>query len=381
MGNSDRFQSANDGAVDQKAAKVGADVLHEAVHDAFGPNALAGAGDRAANAALGNLSFSVNPMPKELILEPYSTLATAGTAGAVFDATALKSAKDFVASKPNIVFSDYITVSSSNSRINDVLKTHSNFSHGAKDFRAAIQSAASADTALMATNAELKTIAQTYKTPFAELPGVSPALARDRHMFFNGSAVAKVGYLGTSAKDFIGTAEDLTSGKKLFLEGSKEAGVLNALESGRKLQLRSGLDLQESLGALKRDARQVLNAEVKIANATYVEAGFKGFAKGALTSAASLGAAYAADSLLGNGSTLDSTPRSLLDGVAVPAVIMSELPARYKVGLASAAFLTSRVLGYVDSRNVTLRAEQHNFHPVLNLDHSSSMQKLLEKHK
>lgn len=382
MGNSDRFRSedGNDALSSKKEAdKAPADVFQEAIHEAFGAKdaeRLLRAGDRLPNAPLQNLNlnFSNPSMPAGAVRESISMLGAAG-AGAVLEATALRSAKELAfggkdALKMNDVSSLLYQPGARYAK--DVLNGRADLLQRYEAVQGLRTSAAAAETGLTASNAELKAIAEPYKTPFAELPGVSPQLARDRHLFFQGSPVSKIGYLNHSAKDYIGTADELGKGTKLFEAGSREATVLTALESNRKLQVSSAMSLREGEHAFLSNLKKLSAAEAELAGASYFSAGLKGFTKGALTSAASLTAASAVDTLMGNKSSMESTPRALLDGVAIPGVLLSELPGRYKAGIAGAAFVASRALGYMESRNVELSISRPAIDPK-NLDISSSM--------
>jgi hypothetical protein len=78
---------------------------------------------------------------------------------------------------------------------------------------------------------------------------------------------------------------------------------------------------------------------------------FDGAAKGLLYSAGTLAAGYALDkvgaSVFGyKQPETDGVGRFLLDGVAVPSILLSDLPARYKFALAGTAFLSARAADY-----------------------------------
>jgi hypothetical protein len=74
----------------------------------------------------------------------------------------------------------------------------------------------------------------------------------------------------------------------------------------------------------------------------------RGAAKGLMVSGLTIGAGYALDKTLsdqyGYQSHFDGATRLALDGFAIPAILLSELPARLKFPLAATTFLGTRML-------------------------------------
>ncbi|MBX9686682.1 MAG: hypothetical protein K2X27_08270, partial [Candidatus Obscuribacterales bacterium] len=148
----------------------------------------------------------------------------------------------------------------------------------------------------------------------------------------------------------IGTEAEVASGNKLFVAGSAEAKTLSDFA---KLSAANS----KAVSAEKLAAAELERSQTMLRDATEGGAGsllgrsFKGAATGLAIAGGSLAAGYALDKL---GSSIfgykapetDGTGRFLMDGVAVPAILLSNMPARYKFGLAGAAFMSSRAADY-----------------------------------
>jgi hypothetical protein len=148
----------------------------------------------------------------------------------------------------------------------------------------------------------------------------------------------------------IGTPEEVAAGAKLFAKDSAEASTLLNLADASKAK--SAADL-----AIKTAAKDVDKTQTLLSQSVEEGAGslggrtWKGAVKGLAVAGGTLALGYGMDKL---GASIfgykqpetDGMGRFLLDGVAVPAVLLSDLPARYKFALAGTAFLSARAADY-----------------------------------
>ena len=204
------------------------------------------------------------------------------------------------------------------------------------------QRASAANTA--AVN-EFKTVAKDYATFGPEVPGVPRQLQIDRHLFFNGSASVKLGR-GTSAADFIGTAEEVASSKKLFLLGSREANTIQLLDYTNQQTSPKAVLAREASFAAEREMGALKQLSSKVAGTGYSEVSTRAFGKGLITSVASMTAGYAMDHVIGSTPTNESIPRLLIDGCMVPAALAG---GRYRVAAAGGLFAASRTIGLIET--------------------------------
>lgn len=157
------------------------------------------------------------------------------------------------------------------------------------------------------------------------------------------------------AKAAIGSAEQvalsepLAGAKKLFVAGSPEAQAL--LERAQQhvdfYKAKSGAAAAEArLGKLEMDLQALREAGAGNGWA----AATKGFLSGTLVTGATISAGYAADKwLIGSNANMSGFDRFLIDGVAVPGVLLTPgIPTRYRVGSAIALFGLARAKGYFD---------------------------------
>lgn len=181
--------------------------------------------------------------------------------------------------------------------------------------------------------------------------GPAADLFRRKQLFFNGSQIAHVGYGDVRAVNFIGTAEQIAASgsSKLFLEGSQEARALQALEQTRREMLYVSGMVKESKITLQQAGSRLAAAEAKILNSTAAEQLSRGMARGMGYSALGLVGGAWADKVIADNRGLETpqimNPVSLLsDGVATPALLISDLPARYKIPAALALFVGTRAV-------------------------------------
>lgn len=144
----------------------------------------------------------------------------------------------------------------------------------------------------------------------------------------------------------IGTEAELAAGTKLFLKGGEEAAQLAQFA-------KLSADNTKAITAAKLAEAELERSRVMLKEATDAGAGslggktFSGATKGLAVAGATLAAGYGLDYL---GSKMfgykppetNSTFTMLMDGVAVPSILLSNMPTRWKAGLAGTAFFSSR---------------------------------------
>ncbi len=198
---------------------------------------------------------------------------------------------------------------------------------------------------------------KVYANPIAEIPGISPELVKERYLFLHGSGAQKLGRIYCDpAPNLVGTAEEVLKGQKLFAAGTEEAAiVLQVNEAGINqslARLRYTTATENWSASISRYASQ----ESKIMNASYLDAAAKGAGKGIFVGGLTLAAGYAIDKTLSNQfgyeSKFDGSSRLLLDGVAIPAILMSNLRPREKLLLGAVTFGTSRALAHFGSNAI-----------------------------
>lgn len=157
----------------------------------------------------------------------------------------------------------------------------------------------------------------------------------------------------------IGTAEQVASGgtvlgtRKLFIQGTPAAEALleRAQLHMEYYKARGGVSGAEArLTRLETD----LQAMREAGPGNGFKAAANGFFTGALVTGGTIGAGYLADKyLVGSNANMNGFDRFLIDGVAIPAVILTPgLLPRYKVGAAVALFALARAKGYMDNSGV-----------------------------
>lgn len=164
--------------------------------------------------------------------------------------------------------------------------------------------------------------------------------------------VAKVkAAIGTAEQ--VALAEPIGGVKKLFVAGSPEAQAL--LERAQQhvdfYKARSSASAAEiRLGKLETELQAMREAGA----GNGWSAATKGFLTGTLVTGATIGAGYAADKwLLGGNANMNGFDRFLIDGVAIPGLLMTPgIPVRYRVGGAIGLFGLARAKGYFDDSGV-----------------------------
>lgn len=161
------------------------------------------------------------------------------------------------------------------------------------------------------------------------------------------------------ARAAIGTAEQVALGepvggaRKLFVTGTPEAQAL--LERAQQhadfyKAKASATAVEARLGKMEIDLAAMREAGA----GNGWSAATKGFLTGTLVTGATIGAGYAADKwLLGGNANMNGFDRFLIDGVAIPGLLMTPgIPTRYKVGGTIALFGLARAKGYFDNSGV-----------------------------
>ena len=153
------------------------------------------------------------------------------------------------------------------------------------------------------------------------------------------------------AASALGTAEEVAAGKAIFVKGSEEAAALTKYGGAFESHTKAVAMEEAAAGNLKR-------AHEKLTQATEAGPGglggklLDGAAKGALISAGVMGAGYAIDKtagyFLGYEPKTDAMGRFALDGVVVPALLLSPWQGRTKYFMAGAAFLSARAADYIE---------------------------------
>lgn len=205
-----------------------------------------------------------------------------------------------------------------------------------------------AATALQAVETTVPTMVSGLEGRLATLAtGATDAALISRQLEFLRTGAAGV---PDSLKAAIGTADEVAAGSKLFVTGSTEATNLM-----RHAELR--LAHQEAVSAAANasttaSGKLAALEQAQLRGAAHTHGGFRsytlnGFAKGVLVSAGTLAVGYGLDHVAGSAfgykPTTDGTTRFLLDGVAVPSILLSGMQPRYKIPFAASVFLASRV--------------------------------------
>lgn len=147
----------------------------------------------------------------------------------------------------------------------------------------------------------------------------------------------------------IGSAEEVEAGKKLFVAGSKEAKALTEFARAAEEKGKAGRAVKLAEGGME-NARKELTQSVEAGAGTLGGRTLRGAATGLGVAGLTLGAGYGLDYLsskmFGYKQPELDMFRAGMDGIAVPAVLLSNIPSRYKFALAGTAFLSARVADY-----------------------------------
>lgn len=154
----------------------------------------------------------------------------------------------------------------------------------------------------------------------------------------------------TKVAAVIGTETEVASGTKLFVAGTEEAKHLADFAKFSQANTKAVSAVSAAEGELQR-SQAMLQESVEGGPGSLVGRSFKGAAKGLGIAGLSLAGGYMLDTGLSKvfgyrAPTTDGMGRFAVDGVAVPAILLSDLPARYKFGLAGAAFVSARASDY-----------------------------------
>ena len=143
----------------------------------------------------------------------------------------------------------------------------------------------------------------------------------------------------------LGTAEEVVAGQKLFDIKSAQGDVLKnyAVSADANARAKSALTAAEST---LTDAQNKLTAATKEGPGPFSGKLMSGAAYGTLLSAGSLGLGYGIDKFLGNKfgyeTKTDAATRFLIDGVAIPGLILGGGESRWKYAAAGGLFLSTR---------------------------------------
>ncbi len=227
-----------------------------------------------------------------------------------------------------------------------------------------VQGAIAADTALHGislpgshlldgANVLSKTELAGAKQAYADMAEKFAALAPEQQLLLRQNA-----FLGNTTKitnptevaKVIGTQAEVQAGTKLFVAGTEQASQLAEFAKLSKANTVAEGAIGSASGELKR-ARDLLQQSKDGGAGSLAGKTFDGAVKGLAIAGGTLAAGYALDKLGASvfgykQPEVDGMDRFLMDGVAVPAILMSGLPSRYKFALAGTAFLGSRVADY-----------------------------------
>lgn len=144
----------------------------------------------------------------------------------------------------------------------------------------------------------------------------------------------------------IGTAEEVKAGTKLFVANTAEAKTLTefARISGEHSNISGAVSIADN--KLKYATEKLTQATAE-GPGSWSSKLLNGAAKGTLVAGATLGGGYLLDNALASqfgyeAPKTDATMRFLLDGVAVPAIILSGMETRTKIAMAGGLFLSAR---------------------------------------
>lgn len=197
-------------------------------------------------------------------------------------------------------------------------------------------------------NDELKAVVTVHEEK--AFAGEASAMSAKQLRFLkNGAEINELGFGKIHSSELIGSIDDAAMARKIFVQGTREANMIRGLERARRdyvLARERVTDLDETLRS--RVASNNAITEV-VSKTSYRDKLTHGISSGFAISAASIGTGYLADKMLGSNDASQSLPRLALDGVATPAVLASELPARLRIPLAAASFIGARALGVIEN--------------------------------
>lgn len=205
------------------------------------------------------------------------------------------------------------------------------------------------ENALRLANGEARAVAELYKDVSAVELEFGAELAWRRHHFLTqANNLDLFGYNGIKAEHIIGTEMEARNSSKIFADGTREATMLRQLEQARNADVQAINSLRHTSTLLERNFGQLDTFRKEIPSASYESAFQRGLKNGVIASGASIIGGYAADKMLGIKTAENSMARLALDGIVTPAALSSDLPQRYRIGIAATSFISSRVLGAID---------------------------------
>lgn len=187
-----------------------------------------------------------------------------------------------------------------------------------------------------------------------QLRGVAPRLM-EWHTADATVEFLRKGHAGKleNVRAVIGTAEEVSLGQKLFVTGSPEATKLVEYAERTQALATATADLSAAKAALGTKESALTLAKERGAadvHGSFGGTSLRGFAKGLGISAATLAAGYGTDYMLGQQfgykPSYDGTTRFLLDGVAIPTILLSDFQPRTKLWMAGLAFAGARAADY-----------------------------------
>lgn len=188
----------------------------------------------------------------------------------------------------------------------------------------------------------------------AQINGLGPkvtelGVVQARVEFFRNGFAAN----SKSVEAVLGTADEVARGEKLFIQGSPEAADLARYAAKAEAHATVTKTLDGARTAMQTKDAALKAAMEKGVNEYHGSLGgttLRGFARGLGVSATTLAVGYGADYALGQAfgykPTTDGVGRFVLDGVAVPAILLSEMQPRNKAWMAAGVFGLARASDY-----------------------------------
>ncbi|MBX9686308.1 MAG: hypothetical protein K2X27_06370 [Candidatus Obscuribacterales bacterium] len=235
------------------------------------------------------------------------------------------------------------------SKAGSLLNARSEFHTADKAINLGCETLEQARKTLFSASIDAKNLATQYNNPCFKLNGIDSAVMQKRIAYLNELSRPNFQWSTQSAKDVLGSAKE----NKLFFIDGPEAPIIRNLEAARFNYLGAHKELLNLELNGERAAQLLKLEERNLANSSFSKCALRGAAKGLMVSGASMAAAYSLDRVLGNQfgyeSKLDSGNRILLDGVAMPAIFISNIRGKEKFMLAASVFAVSRGIDYLSS--------------------------------
>ncbi|MBX9686307.1 MAG: hypothetical protein K2X27_06365 [Candidatus Obscuribacterales bacterium] len=288
-------------------------------------------------------------------------LLSATASGALVETTSLFAAKHFAAKFEGLhAISDVATKDlAAASKAGSLLTARSELKMLESELLNANRFHDTTQRVLAEVNKEVAQHARQYANPTLSISGMSQERVRATHMFYFGSESSNLavgagkGLEHPVLSKYIGSLSEVNSGQKLFYAAGEEAQSLLKLDRS----LAEALNAQSHLASTEFKYSSLrlglAQEELKFASQGYLKTAIQGAGKGLMLGSLTVAAGYGLDKILGDQfgfqSKMDATNRLLLDGLALPAILMSNLKGREKLLLATGTFLSSRALDYLSS--------------------------------